>query len=238
MRRPGRWLAGRSSSVRRALRPTSGLLGAAAAALVLTTCVVPTWTPDEPPQDREPSAAAPARALAAELATGVRARAGESAPRLAAAAVIWHLNRLIDSTEVWLNTLALAYPTSREANAEYYPELAALRDRVRTHAQALRDDPLWAARPQAQALMAHGTLVEALTAYEIDRQAMGALSSGRYTALSDLHRDWRRALGDVQRAIMTGELERSFGAGAEVAPAQSPGPPPTDAAPVRPPDEL
>ena len=148
-------------------------------------------------------------AQAAELATGTAESVADRATAMAAIelprAWVAQANALTDAIAAWLQALYDALPTSRTIDAERMPALHAAREAAQAARRGFDDVPPWSDGAPHAWLGACDTIMDELTRYELEREAVGALPPERYRALALAYNAWVDATAEFAALWPVGE---------------------------------
>lgn len=192
-------------------------------------------TPEPTPEvDRRAQADAQARqraqSLAQRLADDYRSQATALLPVLATR----DLDTVTGLVVEWYDVMTEVFPTSATVWAEGMPQLHDVRQRARFQQESLLRGGVWEHGLPAQVAAATAALMDTLTQYELDREALGSLPPERWLELRDAYNGWIEVLRILVEAAVADPTRAWLGedsGGAEAAPASAPDEPierPTD----------
>lgn len=172
-------------------------------------------TPEPTPEvDRRAQADAQAReraqSLAQRLADDYRSQATALLPVLATQ----QLDTVTGLVVEWYDVMTEVFPTSATVWVEGMPQLHDVRQRARFQQENLLRDGVWEHGLPAQVAAATAELMDTLTRYELDREALGSLPPERWLELRDAYNGWIEVLTTLAQAATQDPVQAWLGDGA------------------------
>jgi len=152
-------------------------------------------TPEPTPEvDRRAQADAQARqraqSLAEQLVTDYHSQAMALLPVLATQ----QLDTVTGLVVEWYDVMTEVFPTSATVWAEGMPQLHDVRQRAHFQQENVLRGGVWEHGLPAQVASATAALMDTMTQYELDREALGSLPPERWLELRDAYNGWIEVL--------------------------------------------
>ena len=100
----------------------------------------------------------------------------------------------------WYDVMCEVFPTSQTVWAEGMPRLHEVRQRARFQQESMLRGGVWQHGLPAQVASATAALMDTLTQYELDREALGSLPPERWLELRDTYNGWIEVLSILAQA--------------------------------------
>lgn len=151
------------------------------------------------------------RLLAQGLAADYRSQATALLPVLATQ----QLDAVTALLVEWYDIMTDVFPTSQTVWTDGMPRLHDVRQRARFGYESLLRGGVWEHGLPAQVAAATAALMDTLTQYELDREALGSLPAERWLELRDAYNGWVVVLTTLAQAAAQDPVQAWLGEGAE-----------------------
>jgi hypothetical protein len=150
------------------------------------------------------------RSLAQGLATDFRSQATALLPVLATQ----QLDAVTALLVEWYDLMTDVFPTSQTVWTDGMPRLHDVRQRARFQQENLLRGGVWEHGLPAQVAAATAELMDTLTRYELDREALGSLPPERWLELRDAYNGWIEVITTLAQAATQDPVQAWLGDGA------------------------